>query len=279
MTTAPLVSVVLSTYEGDDLAQLTEALDSVIAQSHRPIELLIVCDGPVSADARRLLSSRSLVHPWIRVHSTGRRGGPAAARNSVLGSCKGDYIAILDADDAMNPERLATQIDYLQAHSLDVVGSWLQVVDQEGTETGIRRFPEDWRAVRSRAAFFCPTANPSALFRSSVLPRYRYPEHLSVGEDYRLWVHLMREGRRIGNVPQPLTKYRTGSSYYQRRTGLAYAASDRNTKLMALGLVSWWKRPLVVIGAEVTFVVRLLPTQVFQVAYRVFENVTRGGGE
>ena len=187
-------------------------------------------------------------------------------------------MAVLDADDAMTPDRIATQIEYLQDHRLDIVGSWLQVVDQQGTEVGIRRFPEDWRTVRRRSAFFCPTANPSTLFRRSVLPAYRYPEHLSVGEDYRLWVHLMQRGRRIGNVPKPLTKYRTGSSYYQRRTGLAYAVGDRNTKLIALGLVPWWQRPLVVIGAELTFVVRLLPTRAFRMAYRVFEGVTRGGG-
>lgn len=273
-----LVSVILATHEGDNLDQLTEAIDSVIAQSHRPLELLVVCDGPVSADTDQMLSSRSEAHPWMSVRTMKRRGGPAVARNAVLGVCQGDYVAVLDADDAMTPGRIATQIEYLEGHGLDIVGSWLQVVDQSGNEIGIRRFPEDWRAVRHRSAFFCPTANPSTLFRRSVLPAYRYPEHLSVGEDYRLWVHLMQRGRRIGNVPKPLTKYRTGSSYYQRRTGLAYAVGDRNTKLLALGLVPWWQRPLVVVGAEVTFVVRLLPTRAFRIAYRAFEGVTRGGG-
>lgn len=276
--TAPLVSVVLATYEDDDLGQLTEAIDSVIAQTHRPIELLVVCDGPISADAELLLSSRRLAHPWIGVRATRRRSGPAAARNIVLGDCRGDYIAVLDADDAMTPDRLAKQIDYLEAHGLDLVGSWLQVVDQQGFEIGVRRFPEYWQTVRNRSAFFCPTANTSTLFRNSLLPIYRYPEHLSVGEDYRLWVHLMRMDRRIGNVPLPLTRYRTGSTYYQRRTGLAYATGDRDTKLIALGLVSWWQRPLVVVGAEATFIVRLLPTQAFRIAYRIFEGVTRGGG-
>lgn len=275
MVALPLVSVILATHEGDDLGYLTEAIDSVIAQSHRPLELLVVCDGPVSADTDRMLSSKVRTHPWISVRTMKRRGGPAVARNAVLRVCQGDYVAVLDADDAMTPDRIATQIEYLQGHGLDIVGSWLQVVDQHGIEIGVRRFPEDWRTVRRSSAFFCPTANPSTLFRRSVLPIYRYPEHLSVGEDYRLWVHLMKRGRRIGNVPEPLTKYRTGSTYYERRTGLAYAAGDRNTKLIALGLVPWWQRPLVMVGAEVTFVVRLLPTQAFRMAYRVFEGVTR----
>ena len=186
---------------------------------------------------------------------------------------------MLDADDAMTPDRIATQIKYLEENGLDIVGSWLQVVDQHGTDIGVRRFPENWQAVRRSSAFFCPTANPSTLFRRSVLPIYRYPEHLSVGEDYRLWVHLMKRGRRIGNVPEPLTKYRTGSTYYERRTGWAYAVGDRNTKLIALSLVPWWQRPLVVVGAEITFVVRLLPTRAFRIAYRAFESVTRGGGK
>ena len=182
---------------------------------------------------------------------------------------------MLDADDAMVPGRIAEQVDFLTGNDLDMAASWLAVIDQNGTQTDIRKFPQTWRQVRAKAAFFCPTANTAALFRSSLLPVFRYPENLRFGEDYRLWVTLMRQGRRIGNVPQPLTRYRTGGDYFARRRGWSYATSDLTTKLRALPLAAWWQWPLVLVVAGATFVVRLLPAAWFRGAYGVFERVTR----
>lgn len=275
--TGPLVSVVTATYAGDRPKHLAEAVDSVVAQSHRPIQYLIVCDGPITDVAAGLLAIRTRSHPWISVlrHDAGARG-PAAARNAALARCEGDYVAILDADDAMAPDRIDAQVEYLERNDLDMVASWLTVVDQDGVETGVRSLPETWREVRARAPYSCPTANPSVLIRRALLPRFRYPEHLRVGEDYRLWITLLRSGARIGNVPRPLTRYRTGSSYFARRRGWAYASSDLATKLLALPLAPWWQWPLVVAVAGGTFVVRMLPNRLFRVAYAEFERVGRG---
>lgn len=274
---APLVSVVTATYAGDDPAQLAEAVDSVLAQGHRPIQYLIVCDGPITPAAEDLLAARTNAHPFVTVfrHDAGAHG-PAAARNAALARCDGEFVAILDADDAMAPDRIAEQVQYLDRHGLDMVASWLTVVDQAGRETGVRALPETWREVRAHAPYSCPTANPSVMLRRSLLPRFRYPEHLRVGEDYRLWVTLLRAGVRIGNVPRPLTRYRTGSSYFTRRRGWGYATSDLATKLLALPLAPWWQWPLVVAVAGATFVVRLLPDRLFRVAYAEFDRVGRG---
>ena len=277
MSQQSLVSVVLATHAGDDLAHLRESIGSVAAQTHRPIELIVVCDGPVSAATDAFLDQTASQHPWVHIRRRAESGGPGAARNTVLVDCTGDYIAVLDADDIMDSGRLAAQVRYLEAENLDLVGSWLAVMDHDGHQIGVRRFPEDWESVRRRAAYYCPTANTSTLFRRSILPEYRYPENLPVGEDYRLWVHLMRQGHRIGNLPEPLTRYRTGATYYQRRTGKAYAISDLRTKLTAVELVPWWQRPVAVAGALATVPVRMLPRRAFRVAYATFERVTRRG--
>ena len=272
-----LVSVVTATYAGDDPAHLAEALDSVAAQTHRPLQLLVAADGDLTAEAERLLADRCSRHPWIEVHRLGGPAGPAAARNAVLPRCRGEFVAVLDADDAMLPDRLETQIGYLAQHpDVDLVASWLAVTDDRGSALETRRFPEAWQEVRARSAFFCPTANTAMLVRSRVLPLFRYPTDLRVGEDYRLWVSLMRAGTRIANVPLPLTRYRTGPGYFERRRGYRYAMSDLVTKLKALPLAPWWQAPLVLVVAGTTFVVRLLPASWFRGAYAAFERVTRG---
>ncbi|MFN8125759.1 MAG: glycosyltransferase [Candidatus Nanopelagicales bacterium] len=270
------MSVVTATYSGDDPGHLAEAVDSVIAQSHRPLQYLIVCDGPLTDAQRDVLRVRSDAHDWIEVRELSGPRGPAGARNAVLPDCRGDIIAILDADDAMAPTRLAEQVAALADGDgdVDLVASWLQVVHLDGSETETRQFPVDWRRVRAKAPYFCPTANTAMAFRAAVLPHFRYPE-LRVGEDYRLWVDLMRAGFRIGNIPRPLTRYRAGSGSMVRRRGWAYARSDLATKLHALPLAAAWQWPFVVLVAGVTFIVRLLPADLFRGAYAVFEKVTR----
>lgn len=272
-----LVSVVTATYAGDDPAQLAEAIDSIVGQTHRPLQLLVAADGELPAATEQLIAQRRSQHPWIEIHRLAGPAGPAAARNSVLPKCRGEYVAILDADDAMVPERLAEQVDYLREHpDVDLVASWLAVTDAAGRALETRRFPESWQEVRARSAFFCPTANTAMLVRARVLPQFRYPTALRVGEDYRLWVTLMRSGLRIANIPRPLTRYRTGPGYFARRRGYRYALSDLVTKITALPLAPWWQAPAVLVVAGATFVVRLLPASWFQGAYGVFEKVTRG---
>lgn len=270
-----LVSVVTATYAGDDPRHLAEAIDSVVAQDHRPLQMLVACDGPLTAELDRTLAQRAQAHDWIQIHPLPGPAGPAAARNAVLPLCRGDFIAVLDADDAMAPQRIARQIEYLAEQDLDAAASWLQVVDRDGAELDIRTFPTEWRQVRAKAAYFCPTANTAVMFRRSLLPVFRYPEDLRVGEDYRLWVDLMRQGRRIGNVPAALTRYRTGGDFFSRRRGWRYATSDLATKVHALPLATWWQWPLVLVVAGGTFIVRLLPAGMFSAAYGVFERVTR----
>ncbi len=270
-----LVSVVTATYAGDDPHHLAEAIDSVAALTHRPLELHVACDGPLPDPVAEVLAQRASANPWIHIHALPGPAGPAAARNAVLPRCRGEFVAILDADDAMVPDRITRQIEYLTSHDLDLVASWLTVVDESGAPVAVRTFPESWQEVRAKAALFCPTANTAALFRRSLLAQFRYQENLRMGEDYRLWVDLLRAGRRIGNVPEPLTRYRTGRDYFARRRGWAYATSDLSTKLHALPLVAWWQRPFVVVIAGTSFVVRLLPAAWFQGAYRVFERITR----
>lgn len=273
---APLVSVVTATHSGDDPDLLAASIDSVIAQDHRPLELHVVCDGDVPEAARSVLERRSAAHPWISVHRhTGRRG-PAAARNAVLPRCRGAFVAVLDADDSMMPGRLSRQLAYLASHEVDLVASWLHVVDHDGVPQGVRKFPESWQAVRRQAPFSCPTANTAMLVRRSVLAHFVYPEDLAVGEDYRLWVSLLRKGFRIANVPEALTRYRTGVGYFGRRRGWSYAVSDLGTKLRALPLAPLWQRPLVVVVAGATFAVRLLPDRLFRLAYAQFERAGRG---
>lgn len=129
-TTDPLVSVVIPVCNGE--RYLREALESVFAQGHRPIEVIVIDDGSTDNSAEIASSFDSTVSV-IRQQNQ----GPAAARNRGIEASSGEFIAFLDADDLWLPEKLDRQVAHFKAHpDLDIVGArqrnfWMPEVSEE----------------------------------------------------------------------------------------------------------------------------------------------------
>src|SRR5690242_2210221 len=111
---APTVSVVIPVY--DDVATLSRAIHSVIAQTYRASEIIVVDDG--SPELVCVETPYAGVPCRVVKHESNR--GPAAARNSGIRASECDYVAFLDADDAWRPSKLALQIDALESAGPDV---------------------------------------------------------------------------------------------------------------------------------------------------------------
>ncbi len=111
MSGEPLVSVIMPVYNAE--AYLARAVQSVLEQHHSNVELLAVDDGSTDASGR-LLDELAEGDPRIRVFH-GPNRGPSAARNVGLASMRGDYVALLDADDWLVPEKLERQVASLEA--------------------------------------------------------------------------------------------------------------------------------------------------------------------
>jgi len=104
----PLVSVIIPVFNGEKY--LIEAIESVLAQSCRPLELIIVDDGSTDESAAIAQSYKE-----IRYIYQPNMGVPVA-RNTGLASAVGEFIAFLDADDMWHPQKLQIQVEYLKEH-------------------------------------------------------------------------------------------------------------------------------------------------------------------
>jgi glycosyltransferase involved in cell wall biosynthesis len=107
------VSVIVPFHDAE--RYLGEAVQSVLEQKYRPLELLLVDDGSTD-DSARIASLLASQHAEIRVLRLDQNLGPAMARNQGLARARGAFATFLDADDAMLPERLAWQVRYLSEH-------------------------------------------------------------------------------------------------------------------------------------------------------------------
>lgn len=202
----PLITVAIPAFNSADY--IGQAIDSVLAQTLTDFELLLIDDG--SSDDTLSTMRRYETDSRVRVRALADNGGRPHARGIGLDYARGEYLAMLDADDWCEPERLQRQVTYLQTHpDIAVVGSWFWRVDADGRplSDSVRRDPISPDAVRCEMLFRCPLHNPTVVARTAVLRDYGYDEHFRHAEDYDLWAR-MNATCRMGNLPMKLTSYR-----------------------------------------------------------------------
>ena len=100
---APTVTCIVPVFNGE--RYLREALDSIVAQSHQTLDVLLVDDGSTDASAAVAKSYGDRIRYFFQPNA-----GPAAARNVGLAAAQGEFVAFLDADDRWHPEKLTLQL-------------------------------------------------------------------------------------------------------------------------------------------------------------------------
>jgi hypothetical protein len=189
-STTPVVSVVMPVYNG--ARHLQAAIDSILTQTARDIELIVVDDGSSDATPEMLAG---VTDPRVRVVRTAN-GGPVAARIAGVAVARGTWVAWMDADDRCHPNRLERQLRFLDAHPecLFVLAIYGIMTPYGRYLTRIDTF--DWRYLDAADLTFATMqcADPSGMFN-----RARGVEVGLLDPDLRdekpLWYKLLRVGR------------------------------------------------------------------------------------
>jgi len=208
--TSPQVSVVMAVYNGE--RHLAAAIDSILVQTVRDIELIVVEDG--STDATRwILRTCAQRDSRVRVFNQTNTGLPTAL-NRAIAAARGSWIARMDDDDFASPHRLQRQLTWLHERGDDVCGSAVRVI---GGPPRTWCFPLSERAIRTQLLFNTAFAHPTVVGRSSWFKRFPYDESLRVAQDYDLWVRMAAAGARMSNCPDVLLGYRLPSRGHATR--------------------------------------------------------------
>lgn len=188
---------------------LEDALRSVFAQSFSDWELVIVDDGSRDGGVELL---RRLNEPRARVLSDGEHRGLGARLNQIVALASAPYIARMDADDLMHPERLARELFFLEQNpEVHVVGCGLISFDGQ-QPIGIRRFPREHEQITAEPLRGFKLAHASVLGRTEWWRRQRYNEGNRGCEDWQLWFESHRSSR-FANIPDALYFYREQQAY------------------------------------------------------------------
>ena len=208
MINKPLISVVLPVHNGQ--AYLAEAIDSILAQTHRRLELIAVDDGSSDASAD-ILTDYARRDSRVQVITLAHRQGQGHAVNVGTDAAQGEWIAQMDADDLAYPQRLAVQWRAMVEQGLDVCGSWAQCF---GESQRLIRFAQGQEAIRYELLFTCPLLQPAVMFRGRVARSHAYAEQSFLLE-HELWTRLIHNNK-LGNLPQVLHQYRIHAGQWTR---------------------------------------------------------------
>jgi glycosyltransferase involved in cell wall biosynthesis len=229
----PFVSVLMPVYNA--AAYLREAVESVLCQTHRELELIAVDDASTDGSLE-LLQSYAARDPRVRVLQQPRNLGIVAARNRAFRevSPRAVYCAIFDADDVCTPDRLEAQVAFLEAHpDHALVGGHTVIIDEASQIIGIRRYPTDYANLCRTITRYNPVAQPAVMLRRSMLPSAEpYDAAFPRCQDYELWLRLAAR-HPIANLDQPVLRYRI-SETQGKRTQL------RQTLALTLELQRRW---------------------------------------
>ncbi len=195
----------MSVYNGERF--LREAIESILSQTFRDFEFIIVNDGSTDGTAA-ILDSYATSDPRVRVCHQENRGA-AASWNRGCSSAQGKYIARMDADDIAIKDRLSRQIEFLENHhEVGVLGSAVEFIDNTGKTLWNCPYPEEDHDIRSALLHWCPFAHPAVVMRRETFSSVGgYRNAFADAADYDLWTRIA-DRYQLANLAEVLVKYR-----------------------------------------------------------------------
>ena len=200
----PLVSVVMSVYNGEKY--LREAIDSILNQTFKDFEFIIINDGSTD-DTLKII--KSYKDPRIMLTSRENKG-LVASLNEGIERARGKYIARMDADDISVSERLQLQVEYLESNPcVGLVGSQFCTINKDDSVAkSLVSMPitdYDIKLLLGYGTVFC---HSSVLFKKELIGKVGgYDEKYYLAEDHDLWCR-MAEVTKVHNIPEVLLAYR-----------------------------------------------------------------------
>jgi glycosyltransferase involved in cell wall biosynthesis len=198
----PKASVILPVYNAEKF--IGEAVESILCQSFKDIEIIILNDG--STDASLEVIQKYADDKRVKIISRDNKG-LAFTLNEGISMADSPWIVRMDADDIAMSHRIETQLAFVECKKIDVAGSYIQ---KFGDSEKLFEYPFDDISIKANMFFWKKTlCHPAAIINRQVLEKIKYDEALRVGQDTDLWIRASAiDGIKFANIQEPLLRYR-----------------------------------------------------------------------
>lgn len=198
-----LVSIITPVYNSEKY--LFETINSVINQTYLCWELILVDDASTDASID-IIKKFQAQDNRIKLFQLEKNSGTGIARNFALQKAQGRFIAFLDADDLWKPEKLQTQISFLQENKLPFTFSFYEVIDEQGIK--LNREVQAPKNLKYWQLHFCNfIGNLTAIYDVNYFGKVPILS-IKKRQDWILWLTILKKIKTATPVPQSLAYYR-----------------------------------------------------------------------
>lgn len=251
-------SVLISVYIRENPEYLNAALESLLKQTLKPNEVVLVKDGLLTDTLNKIIERFETQFDSFVVIQNETNLGLSESLNKGLIACANEYVARMDTDDICREDRFEKQIDFLTTHrEIDIVGTWANKIDNEGNIIGNITVPTEHVEIDD-LIWTCPFIHPSVMFKKeSILNAGSY--NTSAGprqDDYDLWFRCAFNKLKFANIPEYLLYYRFNDDTVKKND---YKVGMARFKVGYRGVKRLKKGPLAYIGISIPLFRSLLP--------------------
>lgn len=262
-------SILMSVYYKENPEFLKQAIESMLNQTTKSNDFVIVCDGKLTDELYEVLNFyESNPNNCIHRLQLDKNYGLGIALNKGLEICRNDLVARMDSDDISVSNRIETQLEYFQNNSkLSLCGSNIKEFNfQIGDTNIIKKVPCTYAEIIKYVKRRNPFNHMTVMFRKSIVQSCGSYEECYLNEDYCLWAKMISQNCYVLNIPESLVYMRVGNGMYERRGGRQYIRGDFDLqkKLISLGLINNFD---FFVNIIIRSFIRLIPTSLRQIVY------------
>ncbi len=260
-------SVLMSVYHKDNPQWLKQAIDSVLNNTIKPNQIVLVVDGPIPKELEHVLIEYKDNLDILRLE---QNSGLGIALQQGLLKCKYPLVARMDSDDISLPNRFELQLKEFENNpNLTIVGGYIQEFDSQTNEkTSIRKVPLEDKKIKQYIKTRSPFNHVTVMFKKEdILKVGNYQTFYQI-EDYYLWVRLVKANYQIKNIPETLVNVRINTKMFARRGGYKYFKSNKelSKQMLKMKIINY---PYYLFNISVRFITQvLMPNSIRTLFYK-----------
>lgn len=264
-------SVLMSLYKKENPQWFQMAVDSMVSQTVKPEQIVIVEDGRLPDELEIVVKGYEISDPSLfTVVRNPVNQGLGKALNTGLQVCRNELVARMDTDDVSLPMRCEKELNYFAANDeLVMVGSWVdEFVDDRNVIVSTRKVPTDYTSIRKFASKRNPFNHPTVMYKKSKVMELGGYSSLRYGQDYELFGRMLIHNFEVTNIPESLLLFRSDNNTVLRRKNKESIDCYLKTikEFQKAGFSSWKDYLFVYITQNL---VRVLPKQIVNKAYKL----------
>ena len=221
-------SVLMSVYYKENPDYFRDSINSILGQTIKPDEFIIVKDGKLTKGLDDVLYEfhNSQI---IKVITLEVNKGLGEALNIGLKSCTNELVARMDSDDLSVNNRCERQLEsFKNNEKLSVVGTAVsEFIDDPSVRIAYKGVKTSDKDIKNKMKFRNPFNHPSVMFKKNDVLKAGSYQHWFLNEDWYLWIRMMQNNSIFENIDEPLLKMRTTNDTYMRRGGWKYFVTQK----------------------------------------------------